>query len=467
MSKKFIPRPHQIEDLIFAAARKRSLNLSEPGTGKTPTACALTEWHVSENNNKVVWVQPNSLRRKNLKEILNFTNLEESDVQIFDKASETFGKRKRLLVEGADPATGFKDYISDSNARVFVVGYSFFKSYWERLLECHPDINVLIADEPHMPGGWCNHDSKSTQAMFGALRKIEYFYPMTGSLIKGKLSNAYPMIAAIEPRYYGSYNGFLRQHAGYIDDYGRVLYWVNEEKVTAILQEHGVRHTFEEVYGKQARIHPDPELIEMGPKMAQAYKDFEEMAVLELENSFLDGSLPGVAALRARQILGHPETFGLCTDEVSGKDERLAIHAADHVGEGGLLVFCSLVPEVERSATVCSDAGLRVGVIHGGINSTERANIDEAYQAGDLDAICATTDTAGVGYNWQRTKTIVIPSLGYGDDSLEQAIRRGERGIREHPLRIIELQYENTIDQHIRKIVNKKAELTNTVMENV
>jgi hypothetical protein len=463
---KFVPRPHQEADLLFAAANPRSANLSEPGTGKTPTAVALTEWYVTSLEKKVVWCQPNSLRKKNYDEILRFSDLTADDVELLDKADVTLGKRARAADPRADPETGFVDYIQSSNARVFVVGYKFFSRYWQRLLEAHPTIDLLIGDEPHLPGGWATHDSQSTNAMFGALRQIKGFYPMTGSLIKGKLGNAYPIIAAIEPRYYGSWRGFLSQHAGYIDDFGRVLYWQNQEKVTKILQTHAVRHTFEEVYGKQARIY-ETELIDMEPKMRESYNEFAEMASLELENSFLDGSQPGVAAIRARQIMAHPETFGLCKGETSGKDQRLEIHAADHVGEGGLLVFASLVPEVERCAEVCRAAGLSVGVIHGGVSDTERNRIDQSYRDGTLDCICATYGPGGVGWNWQRTRTVICASLNYGDDSLEQAIRRGERDIRDHPLRIIFFQYANSIDQHIEKIVKKYQEVTKEVMQNV
>lgn len=463
---KVQPWPTQEDDLIYAAANPRSVNLSEPGTGKTLVAAILTEWYVTQQKKKVVWVQPNSLRRKNLNEILRFTDLLPEDVEILSRSDETLGKRKRLGDPRADPDTGFIDYIASSTANVFIVGFKFFSTYWERLIECHPELDLLIGDEVHLPGGWTTHDSQSSTAMFGFLRHATGFYPMTGSLIKGKLSNAYPIIAAIEPRYYGSYRGFLSQHAGFVDDYGRVLYWVNEEKVTKILQSHGVRHTFEEVHGEQARIY-ETEMIEMEPKMRAAYQEFSEMAVLELEESFLDGSLPGVNAIRARQIMGHPETFGLCKGELSGKDIMLEIHAIDHVGEGGMLVFSSLVPEVERSAQVCRDAGLRVGVIHGGVPAEERSNIDEMYQSGELDCICATYATAGTGYNWQRTKTIICVSLDYGDDSLEQGIRRAERAVRDHPVRIVFLQYEDSIDQHITRIVAKKAELTHMVMNDV
>jgi hypothetical protein len=220
------------------------------------------------------------------------------------------------------------------------------------------------------------------------------------------------------------------------------------------------------VYGNQARIY-ETEMVDMEPKMREAYLEFESSAVLELEESFLDGSLPGVNAIRARQILGCPEMFGICKNEVSGKDQRLEIHAVDHLEEGGLVVFASLVPEVERCAKIMREAGLKVGVIHGGVSADDRAEIDRAYQAGELDGVCATYITAGVGFNWQRTKTVVCVDLDYGDDSLEQAIRRGERGLRDHPLRVIFMQYKDSIDQHVEKIVKKKAELTHEVMKDV
>lgn len=463
---KFTPRPHQLEDLQFAAANPRSINMSEPGTGKTPTAVWLTKWYVQDLGKKVVWCQPNGLRKKNLDELYTFGDFQPGEVEILDKSEEILGVRRRKLDRMACQTTGKRDYIKDSQAKVFVVGYKFFSRFWQRLLECHPEIDLLIGDEPHLPGGWTTPTSQSTRAMHGSLRTITGFYPMTGSLLRGKLSNAYPIISAIEPRYYGTYNGFISQHAGYIDDYGRVLYWVNTEKVTEILQKHGVRHTFEEVYGKQARIY-ETEMVQMEPKMFTAYKEFEEMAILELEQSFLDGSLPGVNAIRCRQILGHPETFGLCEGETSGKDQRLEIHGYDHVGEGGLLVFSPLVPEVERAAKVLEACGLKVGVIHGGVSAERRSQIDQGYRDGEIDAICATYVTAGTGYNWGRTKTIIQLSFPYGDDEVEQAIRRSERSIRDHPVRVISMEYENSIDQKVKKVVAKKAELTNLVMENV
>lgn len=463
---KFDIRPYQLENLKFAAANPRGLDLSCPGVGKTLVAVLLTDWYVNERNQKVIWVQPNGLRKKNLDELYKFGNFQPGDVEILDKSQETLGRRKRQLDPMACQVTGVRDYIKDSKAKVFVIGYKFFSRFWERLIECHPTLNLLIGDELHLPGGWTTNTSQSTRAMHGFLKHAEGFWGMTGSLLRGKLDNAYPVISVIEPRYYGTYRGFLSQHSGYQDDYGRVLYWVNTEKVTQILEKHSVRTTFEEAYGKQARVY-ETELVQMEPKMFEAYKEFEEMAILELEQSFLDGSLPGVNAIRCRQILGHPETFGLCEGETSGKDQRLEIHGYDHVGDGGLLVFSPLVPEVERAAKVLEACGLKVGVIHGGHSPERRAEIDHQYRNGDLDAICATYLTAGTGWNWQRTKTIIQLSYPYGSDEVEQAIRRGERALRDHPLRIVSMEYENSIDQHIKKVIAKKAELDKLVLDAV
>lgn len=70
---------------------------------------------------------------------------------------------------------------------------------------------------------------------------------MTGTLIDGRLSSAYPAIRVIEPRYYASYKNFLYQHA-ITDDFGTVIEWTNHAKIKRILAREAVAMTFEEAY---------------------------------------------------------------------------------------------------------------------------------------------------------------------------------------------------------------------------
>lgn len=457
------PWPQQVEDLMMAAAQARCMNLSEPGTGKTGTAAILTYWHWTCNNKKTIWVQPNHLRQKNKDELYAFTDFERGEVEILEKAFETLGPRKRLREPRADPDTGYIDYIASSNAKVFVVGFTFLRTYWQRLLECHPGIDLVVIDEGHL--GYKTNSSQASRSLYRVMEHCSRMYYMTGSPIDGRLDSAFVPIHIINPYYYGSYNGFVRQHAGWIDDYGKVAFWINEDKVTEILKAHSVRRTFTEIHGEQHRV-TNLQMVQMEPKMREAYDEFGSLACLELENSILSGENPGVATLRSRQIIGHPETMGLCKGEMSGKDQILEGHAEDMLDyDPGFIVFASLVPEVERNAALLENIGMRVGLMTGETSDKERNRIDQAYRNGELDAISATQAVAGTGWNWQRTGHMVHTSLSYLDSNLEQSIKRGEREARKVPLRVSILEYENSVDQPIRKIILAKEELARSVLE--
>ena len=283
---------------------------------------------------------------------------------------------------------------------------------------------------------------------------------MTGSLIDGQLDSAFPAVHVIEPNYYGSHDGFLNEHAGFTDDYGRVLLWNNEEKLAKIIERHSVCHTFEECYGAEDVVFFH-EKIEVTDQVREEYQKFHDQAMLELEDGrILDGTLPGVAVIRARQILAHPETMGLAKGETTGKDQRLQIFAAE--GQP-MLVFAALKPEQLRCVKVLRDAGLRVGLINSDVNAKQRNEVDQAFKDGLLDAIVSSAPTAGVGYDWERADHVVNVSVDYQDVNFIQAYRRASRGTRTKTLRVTSLEYEETIDTRQYEILMQKSQLANRV----
>lgn len=450
-------RQHQVKDLAVAIKNPKSFNLSEPGTGKTPTFCALSWYYWSRLGKKTIIVQPNHLRSKNRLECIRFSGFKPEEVVVLEKADEVLGPRKRIGTD-ADPVTGYINYIDNPDAKVFCVGFRFLTTYWEELLKYHPEIDLVIVDEGHL--GYKTYNSQASKALYGITSRTSGFYYCTGSPIDGRLDSAFTAIHIVCPHYYGSYNGFLAQHAGFIDDYGKVVYWLGHEKVTEIFNRHGVIHTFEEVYGKQERNYIVVDDLPMDDKMAEAYREFEEMACLELDGMFLEGSNPGVATMRARQIVNCPHIFGM--NQVTTKQEYL-----EGIVEPGTIVFSSMPEEVERNAMIIRAMDLRVGVMHGGVSHAKRVEIDRAYQAGELDVICSTPAVGSTGWNWQRTKNIIYTSLDYMDSNLEQSIRRGERELREVPLNIYFLEYYDSVDQKVKKIVLAKENLTESVMSGV
>lgn len=450
-------RDYQVEDLAVAIKNPRSFNISEPGTGKTPTFCALSWYYWSRKGKKTIIVQPNHLRSKNRLEVLRFSEFKPEEVVVLEKAHDTYGPRKRIGTDACQE-TGYINFLDNPDAKVFCVGFTFLKNYWEDLLEFHPEIDLVVVDEGHL--GYKTFDSKASVELYGLMNSCSGFYYCTGTPIDGRLDSCFAAIHIIEPSYYGSYQGFLAQHAGFIDDYNKVLYWVNEEKVTKILNRHGVIRRWKDVHGDQARNVIFVDDLNMKPKMAEAYLEFDEMACIELDGMMLDGTNPGVATMRARQIINCPQVFGI--DERSSKEDYL-----EGIAEVGTVVFASMPKEVEANAEILRGLGLKVGVMHGGVSHKQRVLIDEMYNDGRLDCVCATPAVASTGWNWQRTVNIVYTSLDYLDSNLEQSIRRGERELRERPLNIYFLQYADSVDQKVWKIVCAKENLSNLVTSGV
>lgn len=533
-------RPKQIEQLTAYIANPKFLDLSEPATGKTPPCCVYAYYVWSRLGKKTWWTMPKSLLKKNLREMVRFTEFDESDVVILrsdflpmtqswtgptmerikkvpswrvrvvstGEETDTYTLRKRageplpmfyrdepnamwrgigagrkpdvpfpqqpagLIVEplklGPDgkpikETVEVKEIVRDmiaaaADAKVFISTFKFGTSHWKRMLEAHPEIDLLLVDELHMPGGYSTPTSEATQSFYWINRHVSRFVGMTGTLINGRLDSAFPALHVIEPRYYGSLQGFYYEHAAVTDDYDRVIVWKNEPKLKAIIERHSIRRTFEEVYGEEDVVF-FTEMVDVHEDVRPHYEEFEQQAMLELENGdIIDGTLPGVALIRARQILGHPET--MLANVSSAKDERLEVHLREGLK---CLIFAALVPEQERILRLAQEMGLRAELINGNVSDAARNRINDLAEAGELDVIVASGPTVAVGYNWECFDHVIFASIDYLDVNILQAYRRADRGTRTKTLRVTFLQYRDTIEQRIYGIVKAKSQLANRV----
>lgn len=429
----------QIADLAWMMQRKKGILAHDPGVGKTPPVCVYVYWLWLEHKVGTCWLMPKSLLAKNKAELLRFTDFTEDEVVIIDGDAEERGKAIR------------------SGAKVLLMGFKRFTEDWQFIKAATPHMGAVIIDESHM--GYTTWDSKNCQELAKAMGgAFEYLFVMTGSFIKGRLTSAFPIIHIIEPRYYGSLGGFKRFHEMVGGD-GAFLGWQNHDKIGRIMYDHGIRRTFVEEYGPEAKVMQLADSI-MDPVHKSIYQEWHDKAMLELENEFLAAPNAAVHALRARQILAHPETFLIPRwgNRTTARDERIVTELQDikHTGERYVLFSC-FVPEVERLARIGTKLGLRTGQLHGGVPSARRAATEMAFRNGELDFLSVNPAVAAVGYNWPFLQRLGFTSLDYGDDSVFQAYRRGIRGVRENALLINFFGYKNTVDWRIRSVIEGKS----------
>lgn len=447
-------RKDQFEDLVHLMKNKRFALLSDPGTGKTPPACVYFYWLWSELQEKTVWCMPKTIRKKNKQELLDWSEFKDEEVVIW---------------EGED--------VTHSPGKVFIMTFARWRKSWRKLLQQQGygkgGINCVSGDETQL--GWKGASSQTIGNLNQAMCYIERFVPMTGTLIAGRLDSAYPVINIIEPNYYSGHEHFLATHA-IQDEWGKVLAWTNHDKLSKIILRHATSRSFEEVHGKESKV-VQIELCDMAPKQRAKYDEFEKTDLLELEDRWLDASnAPGVGAIRCRQIMAHPECvrlpiahddkgkpiewkeYNLTDGEPTGKDDQLLLHLEDHKRTGKpLVIFGTLIPELDRIGKLCRDAGLTTGVVHSRISDADCDRYLARFEAQQLQVLVVSPTKAGAGLNWPFLDHMIFASMDYQDDHFLQAYRRAMRGKRSCPLRITILQYRDSMDQPIMAIVVRKS----------
>lgn len=481
----------QIKTFQKAYMNKRFLDRSHAGSGKTAPICCLTGFligskpvdiHPSKTINQIplsltqgthsitqvtggkyncraIWIQPSSLMEKNREELLAWNpTWQPHHVKVI---TGTAAKKKKLAL--------------DEDTLVWVMTAEAFKSYYLDMKAKFPDIFQIVCDEPHLY--YRGFSSARTKFFVNNLEPHARLHFMTATPTpRGKLSSAYIYCHMIQRDYYGCYDWFINTHAD-LDEYGNPQNWKNHGKLWAFLDNYSICWTSKDMYGDIDEI-IIRDVVKLNPPIEGVYREFELGGIADLQGSVLSATSGGVESLRCRQILCHPHAIripcawgddgkpteystGTVFDEITPKLERIVEYA--EAGEP-LIIFGSFTAEIEMIAATLRRRKVRVGVIHGGVMQLQRVKIDQDFQAGKLDVVVCSAATAGVGFNWGHVNTVIFHSLNYGDDEFLQAIARAKRGVRTELLKIILLEYENTIDQPVMWAVHhnsRNSHLTN------
>ena len=443
-------RPDQIADLSFYMREAKCLNLAEPGTGKTGSVVVNQYARWVGDQIRTVWVMPKQLIAKNIREICDFTPFTTDDVVAVN------GTRKQITKALA------------SGAKVLLMGPDRLKLAVDLL---PADVRAMDIDEFHLCFGGAK--SARTDAFYEVMRRVDQSVMMTGTLVNGRLDSAFAAINSIDPRYYPlGLDSFYADHC-YLDGFGTPYHWMNHDKIRKILGKHAIYRTFTSIFGKQDIV-MQAEWCDMNDVQRDLYDKFEEDAFLELEEFIINGTLPGVATIRARQIMEHPNQFPNLNDptlppvdimpgERPAKLDALAIHLEDHKRLGTpVIIYSFFVPQQREVYELAKSMGLRTAFLGGATSDKERDAIDKAFTAGEIDVLSASAKVASVGYNWQfaagqEVDHIIFMSLGYWDSDVTQGLRRAVRGKRTKPLRVTTMAYVNSLDPKVMAINERKS----------
>jgi hypothetical protein len=210
----------------------------------------------------------------------------------------------------------------------------------------------------------------------------------------------------------------------------------------------------------------------MNDEQRRLYDTFEKEAILELENFYITGKEPGVAFIRACQIMEHPNRFpnlagsgfvDIMPGETPAKLDRLELHLTDHLEtRTPVIIYAAMRPQQREAFALAEKMGMRVALIDGDATSAERFHADRAFRAGELDTLVCSPQVADTGFNWQfsgerELAHIIFCSLPYKDVVYSQAAKRAIRRNRSGPLRITVLAYRDSLDICKMQILMNKS----------
>jgi SNF2 family DNA or RNA helicase len=178
-----------------------------------------------------------------------------------------------------------------------------------------------------------------------------------------------------------------------------------------------------------------------------------------------------VFALRGRQIStcqwedGKPKIGGKSVKLdwlLEWLDERG--YGNPDIDSGSVVIASQFVQILEWLQKELANHGLTSEIIHGGLSSERRAQIQRSFQAGELD-IVLLSGRMGVGITLDRADDLILLDLPYDPDMLEQIEDRVHRASNMHQVTIWTLITVGTIEQVVAQTIQRRYNTTRFSMD--
>jgi SNF2 family DNA or RNA helicase len=470
------PYAHQTAGAALIKATGRVLLADDPGTGKTITALlGLTElWidhalHGRETPEPILVVCPASVVDPWVQAVRTWTP--------HWSVTPYRGPRRQNLLGGFD---------------VYVTSYDVARM--DAPTGRRGPLNRLapqavVVDECHYIK---NPGAERTQAIVRIARDAPYVIGASGTPITHHTGDLCPMLEAMDAAAWPSGERFKSRFL-LTDDgsgYAKKVTGLNpaaEPEFRACLEGQLRRVAKADVLDLPPKVY-SIRTVEMPSTWRKAYDDFEAQMYAELPGH--DGQ-PGaeLAVMDVFTVLTHLKALACAPADVRIETELVLdedpdsptfgeevekrhihldlkhpswkvnelLHVLEERPHQSVLTFAPSKQLVMLAGESAERAGRRVGYIVGGQTPRQRTAVVDAFQAGQLDAVFATTGAGGVGLTLTAAQTVVFLqrplSLVEATQAEDRAHRIGQTG----SVEIIDIITKNTVDDRIRSILRAHA----------
>jgi len=430
--------PYQEQGAMHLAFGRRTMLADDMGLGKTVQAIAasalLKELRGIE---RVLIVTPASLKHQWAREIRRFTSLPVT------------------VVEGGLAA---RREAYRQNTFFTILNYELVRRDLDELEKLRP--NLIILDEAQRIKNW---RAKTAQAV--KRLQSRYAFVLTGTPLENRLDELYSIFQFLDPRILGPLWHFndrfydLEQRA---DSSYKVIGYKNLGDLRAVVASHSLRRTRDGVLRDLPERIDNNFFVEMTDPQWQAYDEYKEQVARLVATAQRRPLTPQEkdrllkALLKMRLICDalalHDKTIPPREREKTAPKLRELEHVlTDEIANNGhkAIVFSQWAGMLALTAPVVQRVGLGYVTLTGDVPTPKRGALIERFFQDPDCRVFFSTDAGGVGLNLQAASLVVNLDLPWNPAVLEQRIGRAHRHGQLHPVHVVNLIAQGTIEERM------------------
>ena len=430
---------YQVHGAVFASCRGRVVLADDMGLGKTVQALAATELLRRRRGiRRVLVVAPASVKYQWKKEIEKFTGL---DAQVIEGLVR---QRQRLYA-----APKFFNLTS----------YELVLKDIKYLHELHPDL--IILDEAQRIRNWATATARTIKQL-----KSRYAFVLTGTPLENKLEELFSVVEFVDGRRLGPAFRFLQEHR-MEDENGKLLGYRGLDQIHCKLEPILLRRTRKEVLKDLPPRTDQIFRVPLTKEQAEPYWEQHDILARLMHKWQSKGWL---SEIDLRRITCCLQNMRMLCNSTYLFDKRT--HHSPKLAEFREIIR-ELALEEKRKVVVFSEyermtylAGeelrkLKIGFVslHGGVPSRKRGELIDTFHRDAECRVFLSTDAGGVGLNLQVASAVVNFEPPWNPARLEQRIGRVHRLGQAHPVQVIHLLTEKTIEERVWETLELKKSL--------
>lgn len=350
------------------------------------------------------------------------------------------------------------------------------RRYWSQINSVKWD--VIIFDESHRLK---NHKAKRTE--YAYLLSAPRMVFMSGTPLQNSPADLYPLFHMMNPKDYHNYNQWVNYFCVRVENqiwlrgldgkpHPRLIKSIvpgkinHTDELNYVLHNYMIRHSKSEVLkdlpDKQYRTVP----VELGPERKQYVSMQNELfAILDSGEQI---TAPKVIAqmVRLRQVCLDPNLMSsepIKSSTPSNKTKTLLEIVEDT--DDKVVIFTMFEKYVQILSNELTKHNITHVIITGQVDLQARGAAVQMFQNNpDVKVCLGTIGAMGEGITLTASHTCIFTDYSYNPATIWQAEDRVHRITQKENVLIIDLYCQNTIEDHLRAIVQSKKEMITEVV---